>query len=170
MILAGYVDPDTILNPKIKITKVSRVQNKQSEDKFELHLQHLAGDYKENLKNIKYERVYHGTDEVALKIVRMGGFNRSKTVAVAYGNGAYFARYGQLSIYHAFKKRPKTGYVIVCKMASTKIGRTTSYSTEPNDGCDIGGSGDDYTAWIRVSFNDSQVCPEYIIEIELDDN
>jgi hypothetical protein len=142
-----------------------RVQNKQSEDMFALYLQHLAGDDLENLKSIRHERVYHGTDEIAFKIVRSGGFNRSKTKAVAYGNGTYFARYGQISVHHAFKKR-KTGYIVVCKMASTKIGLTSSCSSEPNEGCDCGGSGDDYSAWIRVSFNDCQVCPEYILEIE----
>jgi hypothetical protein len=53
-------------------------------------------------------------------------------------------------------------------MASTKIGRTSSWSAEPKEGCDCGGSGDDYNAWIRVSFKDYQVVPEYILEIEND--
>ena len=164
----AYINPSLKVDPKIKVKKVFRVQNKHNEEKFGLHLQHLAGDESENVDKIIHERVYHGTGEIAFKIVSGGGFNRSKTVAYAYGNGAYFARYGQLGAHHALNKGRRTGYIIACKMASTKIGTTMPNSTEPNDGCDCGGSGDDYDSWMRVSYNDSQVCPEYILEIELD--
>jgi hypothetical protein len=154
--------------PKVKVGKVFRVQNKHIEESFGLHLQHLAGDDLENIDKIKHERVYHGTSEIAFDIVNGAGFNRSKTTGDAYGNGTYYARYSLLATHHALNKGRRVGYVIVCKFASTKIGKTSRYSTEPNHGCDCGGSGDDYKAWIRTSFRDSQVCPEYILEIELE--
>ena len=155
--------------PKVKVGKVFRVQNKKLEESFALHLQHLAGDDLENLGKIKFERVWHGTGEVAFKIVSGedgAGFNRSKTFAEAYGRGTYFARHSLLSVHHALNKGRRIGYIIVCAMASTKIGRTSQLSSEPNYGCDCGGSGDDYEAWIRTSFRDSQVCPKYVLEVE----
>jgi hypothetical protein len=167
--MAGYISSKLKYNPKIKVGKVHRVQNKHVEEAFGLHLQHLAGDDLENLGKIKHERVYHGTSDIAFKIVKGDGFNRSKTIAAAYGNGTYFSRYSLLGAHHALNKGRTVGYVIVCKMASTKIGKTYPCSSEPNDGCDCGGSGDDYESWIRVSFKDSQVCSEYILEIELED-
>ncbi len=102
---------------------------------------------------------------VAFDIAK-NGFNRSKTIADAYGKGVYLSPHGNLAAHHALNKGRTTGYIIACKMASTKIGNTSSWNTEPKDGCDCGGSGDDYNAWIRVSFKDSQVIPEYILEIE----
>ena len=155
--------------PKIRVEKVFRVQNKYSEERFCLHIRHLAGEDNENLGKIVHERVYHGTDDIAFKIVSGNGFNRSKNVVAAYGNGSYFAKYSLLATHHALNHGRKTGYVIACKMVSTKPGRTTVCSTEPNEGCDCGGSGDDYDAWIRVSFQDSQICPEYIIVISYDE-
>jgi hypothetical protein len=165
---AAYIDSKLKNNPKVKVGKVFRVQNKQIEESFALHLQHLAGDDLEDLDKIKYERVWHGTGEVAFKIVSGVGFNRSKTVAEAYGKGTYLARYSTLATHHALNKGRRVGYIIVCAMASKNIGKTASWSTEPNHGCDCGGSGDTYESWIRVSFKDSQVCPRYILEVELE--
>lgn len=152
----------------VTVRAVYRVQNKQMEEMFALHLRHLAGDEMENLDKIKHERAWHGTSGVAFKIARTG-FNRSTTIADARGKGIYLARYALLACHHAFNKGKRIGFVIACKIASTKIGRTSHDSTEPNAGCDIGGSGNDYNSWMRISFKDSQVCPEYILEVEQND-
>ncbi len=60
VLCAAYVDSRLRNNPKIVVKEVHRVQHKQSEESFALHIRHLAGDDLENLDSIKHERVWHG--------------------------------------------------------------------------------------------------------------
>jgi hypothetical protein len=166
----GYISKH-ILSDSLgfEFLEISRVQNKKAEERYKLFCDHLVEDHKGTRKVVE-ERVYHGSDEDSVTKIALSKLNRSYTHTKAYGAGAYAAAEPFAAIHHALNKPHaggrKIGYIVVCKMSSTKIGHTFTGDNEPPAGCDCGGSSDGYDAWFRIIFDDNQACPIYIIKFE----
>ena len=122
-------------------------------------------------KPVVNETLYHGTlPEHSSNILKFG-FSRSYSQQTCrYGPGVYLDKYGLIALHHAFMNqydKPNAAYgeIFVCNVISTDIGQTNMHSKSPPEGCNIGGSGSDYKAIIRTSFNDNQVCADYKVTV-----
>ena len=169
----SYIDPDRKVNPatKIQVYKIVAIRNLPHQQSYRGFMEGIKAAKKLSALRVE-EIVYHGTDEDAARSIAQKGFNRNKTVAHRFGYGTYHDIYGPLSVHHARDagRHSASGKmcVIVSKIATGDVGETEVYADAPLDGCDCGASGPDRAAWMRVSFHDSQVCPQYILYITFD--
>jgi len=163
-----YIDGDIIEDPTVfTVTKVTGIRDfpkQEAYHAFENGVMAKRGKSQEEVR----ETVFHGTCLSSALRIADEGFNRGKTGIKAHGDGSYHDVNGPLSLHHAREKRTPVdpACVIVSKIASGVIGQTRHGSVEPRPGCDCGADGPDRKAWMRVSFHDSQVCPEYILQLE----
>ena len=165
-----YIKQDIMDNPgKVRVVDVVAVRNFSQEHSYQGVLRGIMAEQKMSEENAQ-ETVYHGTDKDAALSIAHKGFNRNKTIAHRFGYGTYHDIRGPLSIHHAKDAGGVPGKmcVIVSKIATGVVGVTEMYADAPPDGCDCGASGPDRAAWMRVSFHDSQVCPQYILYITFD--
>ena len=161
---ADYIADDIKRNPTMyTVEKVLRIQNLALETAYNGFLQGVMANRKLDLSDVE-ETVFHGTNEKALLSIAANGFNRFKTSTAAFGFGSYQDVYGPLSQHHAEGHTPSC--VIVSKMASGVIGEGTFGNVEPPEGCDCGASGATKQSSMRVSYNDSQICPQYALYIK----
>jgi hypothetical protein len=173
---ASYMKSDIKFAPlAFKVLKIERIQNLPKLRAYNVFKNFITENmqYRPQSERVKEcyieETVYHGTSEdSALKIAKKG-FNRTETSNHAFGYGAYFDVYGQLSMHHATLGRsgePLTGCVVVARFATGRLTQTQSSAKDVPDGFDCGASGNDRNAWMRVSFSDAQSYAKYIIYIE----
>jgi hypothetical protein len=114
------------------------------------------------------ETVFHGTNlDIADKIIK-GKFNILYAANQAHGPGMYFDTRGPLSQYHAYEKATSSSppCVFVCDMATGNVCRWSSRMKSLPPGCHCGASGDDRQAWMRITTDDAQVYPRYLLELE----
>lgn len=122
-------------------------------------------------KPVVNETLYHGTlPEHSSNILKFGFSRTFSQQTCRYGPGVYLDKYGLIALHHAFmgqydKPNAAIGDIFVCNVISTDIGQTNMQSKSPPEGCNIGGSGSNYKAIIRTSFNDNQVCANYKVTL-----
>lgn len=163
---ATYVGTDLMQRPTAYVVeKVVAIRNFSREHSYNGFKQGIMANRGMDEEEVE-EIVFHGTNESSALGIADKGFNRDKTQTHRFGLGVYQDMYGPLSQFHALDKGERDGMrIIVSKMASGKVGKTDSDATGPPPGCDCGACDKDRSAWMRISFHDTQICPEYILHI-----
>jgi hypothetical protein len=152
-----------------EILEIERVQNRHLLMMYTSFCDSIELSASASGQKVTEEIVYHGTNDPNSMEICTEGLNRSFVLTHRFGLGSYAAPGAGGPIHHAVTSDTsgqKVGYIVVLKMSSTKIGKTSSSDKKPPKGCDCGGSRDGYDGHFRVIFNDSQSCPIYRIKIK----
>jgi hypothetical protein len=163
---AYYVGESIRTKPTLyTVVKVTRIQNLANTVSYNGYLQGVMANRGIKLEDAE-ETVFHGTSYDSALAIAKTGFNRFKTATAAFGYGSYHDPYGPLSQYHAETCGSEPACVVVSKIASGVVGEGKFGDIAPPPGCDCGASGADKQSWMRISYHDSQVCPQYILHIK----